>query len=270
MRKLIAVDIDGTLINSDYKITKRTKEALIQAQKEGHKLVISSGRSPSGIEGYAYELEMDKYESYISAQNGTIVVDMKTKERVIEHFLEIDLVRDILTYSEDIGMDYMIYRGDQIYSNKKETYKLAEVIEKNSDSEVILDKDLAKNIDFRPHNILFAQDETTISKPAKLLLDKYGDQTSQMYSETYYYEIMPKDVSKGHTLLEIAEYLGIDKENIIAFGDQDNDMSMIKMAGVGVAMGNAIDSLKEAADYVTLTNNEDGIAAYLEKYLLNK
>lgn len=133
-----------------------------------------------------------------------------------------------------------------------------------------MDKDLAKNIDFRPHNILLAQDETTISKPAKLLMGKYGDQTSQMYSETYYYEIMPKDVSKGHALLEIAEYLGIDQENIIAFGDQDNDMSMIQMAGVGVAMGNAIDSLKAAADYVTLTNNEDGIAAYLEKYLLNK
>lgn len=270
MKKLIAVDIDGTLINSDYKITERTKKALIQAQREGHKLVISSGRPPSGIKGYAYELEMDKYESYISAQNGTIVVDMKTKERVIEHFLEVDLVREILAYCESIGIDYMIFKGKQVFSTKMDTYKLAEVTEKNSDIEIILDEDLTKNIDFSPHNILLAQDETTISKPAKLLLDKYGDQTSQMYSETYYYEIMPKDVSKGYALLEIAEYLGIDKENIIAFGDQDNDMSMIKMAGVGVAMGNAIDSLKEAADYVTLTNNEDGIAAYLEKYLLNK
>lgn len=270
MKKLIAVDIDGTLINSDYKITERTKKALIQAQKGGHKLVISSGRSPSGIEGYAYELEMDKYESYISAQNGTIVVDMKTKERVIEHFLEIDLVREILSYSEDIGIDYMIFRGKQVYSNKMETYKLAEVIEKNQDSEVVLDEDLAKNIAFRPHNILLAQDENTISKPAKKLSERFGDQTSQMYSETYYYEIMPKDVSKGYALLEIAEYLGIDKENIIAFGDQGNDMSMIQMAGVGVAMGNAIDSLKDAADYITLTNNEDGIADYLEKHLLNK
>lgn len=213
---------------------------------------------------------MDKYESYISAQNGTIVVDMKTKEKVIEHFLEVDLVREILAYCESIDIDYMIYKGNQVFSNKMETYKLAEVIEKNQESEVVLDKDLAKNIDFRPHNILLAQDETTISKPAKLLMGKYGDQTSQMYSETYYYEIMPKDVSKGHALLEIAEYLGIDQENIIAFGDQDNDMSMIQMAGVGVAMGNAIDSLKAAADYVTLTNNEDGIAVYLEKYLLNK
>lgn len=270
MKKLIAVDIDGTLINSDYKITERTKKALIQAQREGHKLVISSGRSPSGIIGYAHELEMDQYESYISAQNGTIVVDVKTKERVIEHFLDINLTREILTYSEDIGIDYMIYKGKQIYTNKMDTYKLKEVIEKNPDTEVVLDKDLSKNIAFRPHNILFAQDETTISTPAKKLKERFGDQTSQMYSETYYYEIMPKYVGKGYALLEIAEYLNIAKEDIIAFGDQGNDMSMIQMAGVGVAMGNAIDSLKEAADYVTLTNNEDGIADYLEKHLLSK
>lgn len=270
MKKLIAVDVDGTLINDEHKITERTKKALIEAQKQGHKVVIVSGRSPQGVVDYARELEMDVYESYISNQNGSIVTDMKTMETPIKHTMDLDLVREILRFSEDLDIDYMIYHYDKVYTNKPNTCKLDEVVEKNFDVEVIIDPDLIENIDFEPHNILMAQEPLRIMEPATKIMDKFGDQTSTMFSAPYFFEIMPKNVSKGHSIHEIADLLGIDHENILAFGDQDNDVAMIQAAGTGVAMGNAIDSLKAIADDVTLTNNEDGIAVYLEQHVLNK
>lgn len=270
MKKLIAVDVDGTLINDERKITEKTRMALIEAQKQGHKVVIASGRSPKGVYDLAKELEMDVHESYISNQNGTIITDMKTKEVVIEHHLDIELAKEILQFSESLDIDYMIYHKDKVYSNKKETYKLDEVIEKNYDVEVIIDPDLSTNLNFEPYNILFSQEPDRIVEPAKIIEEKYGSISNTMFSSPYYFELMPAGVTKGSSLVEIANYLGIDQKDIIAFGDHQNDMSMIEMAGVGIAMGNAIDELKNIADEITLTNNQDGIAEYLNNNILLK
>ena len=100
------------------------------------------------------------------------------------------------------------------------------------------------------------------------LSDKFIDRTCQVRSQRYYYEIMPQGLSKGKSLLEIAEYYDIEQKEIIAFGDELNDETMIKVAGVGVAMANAVDHIKEISDYITLSNDEDGIADYLEKFVL--
>lgn len=269
MRKLIAVDVDGTLIKDNQIIGERTKKALIEAQKRGHKVVISSGRSPKGVMEYALELEMDKYESYISNYNGAIVTDVKTLEVPINHKMDFELLKEILQYSDNLDINYMIYHNNTIYTNNPNTYKLDEVIEKNGDMDVKIIPDLSYSIDFTPNNILFSQKPERIKEPADKLMEKFGDITTMMYSYPYFFEVVPKNVSKGIALLEIAEYLGIEKENVYAFGDHDNDKSMIEMAGTGIAMGNAIPELKEVADFITLTNNEDGIAVYLEENILN-
>ena len=99
-------------------------------------------------------------------------------------------------------------------------------------------------------------------------MDTYGENTAQVRSQRFYYEIMPKGLSKGNSLLEIAKYYNIDQKDIIAFGDELNDETMIEVAGTGVAMGNAVEKIKEIADYITLSNDEDGIADYLEKFIL--
>lgn len=268
MKKLIAVDVDGTLINSRGKISKRTKTVLIEAQKKGHKVVISSGRSPLGVLDFAYELKMDKYESYISNYNGSVVTDVKTFEKPVDHRFEIEYLKEILQYIDTLDIDYMIFYNDKVYAQKENTKRLEEVLSKNPNMEKEIVPNLSYNIDFRPNNILLAQDSEKIEEPATKLIEKYGKDTSMMYSAPYFFEIMPKNVSKGHSLLEIADYLNINHEDIIAFGDQENDLLMIEMAGTGVAMGNAIPKLKESADYVTLTNDEDGIADYLEKFIL--
>ncbi|WP_311492006.1 HAD hydrolase family protein, partial [uncultured Anaerococcus sp.] len=106
--------------------------------------------------------------------------------------------------------------------------------------------------------------------PARRLFEKFGDRTAQVKSTRFFYEIMPLGLSKGSSILEACKIFGIDKEDVIVFGDEMNDMSMFEVAGTGVAMGNAVDPIKKLAAYVTKSNNEDGIAFYLENFLLNK
>lgn len=269
MRKLIVLDVDGTLINSNGVITERTKKALIEAQKQGHKVVISSGRSPRGVMNFAKELKMDVYESYIANYNGAVVTDMKTMQEPINHKLTVNEVRDILQFADGLDIDYLIYYKDKVYVNSKDTIKLSEVTSKNQVEAVIIE-DLSTSIDFEPNNILFSQDPSKIKEPSDILIEKYGNMYTTIFSESYFFEIMPKDVSKGSALLEIASYLGIAHEDTYAFGDNYNDLSMIEAAGNGVAMGNAVEDLKNKAKYITKSNNEDGIAIFIEKYILEK
>lgn len=267
MKKLIAVDIDGTLITSDMVISERTKEVMIKAQEAGHIIVISSGRSPKGVEQYYKELELDKYGGYICNYNGAMATNVKTGKIAINHILDFEKTKDLLAFAEGLDINYIIYHNNMVYANNLKAEYLDDVLLKN-DMLLKYVPDLSFSLDFEVNNILFMQDPVKIKEPADKIYEKYKDDFELVYSEAFYFEAMPKGVSKGTTLLELADLLGIAKEDTIAFGDQENDRDMISKAGVGVAMGNAVDSVKAVADYVTLTNNEDGIADYLEKFVL--
>lgn len=266
MKKLIAVDIDGTLINSNKEINQRTKDALIKAQEEGNVVVISSGRSPIGVMKYAKELKLDEYEGYICNYNGARTADMKTDEIVINHTLALDKTREMLKLSDELDIFYVIYFDNKIYTQDFKTYNLDDIAIKN-DMLVKYVPKLSEKIDFEPNNILFTQHPENMEEPSNILEEKFGEEFEFVFSEPFYFEAMPKEVSKGKALLELAEKLNISKENVIAFGDQMNDYTMIEMAGVGVAMANAVDELKNIADHVTSSNDEDGIAKYLEEFV---
>lgn len=132
--------------------------------------------------------------------------------------------------------------------------------------EIIYDPKLSYNIDFEPNNVLFACHPDKIEEAIVQIDDSFNDKFTFIKSTPYYYEVMPKGIGKGESLLEIAKYYDIPIEDTIAFGDEENDLTMIKTAGIGVAMGNATDLVKEAADYITLSNDEDGIALFGKIY----
>ena len=265
--KLIALDVDGTLVDDDKKISPRTKHALIEAMKAGHKVCIASGRSFYGTEYYAKELEFDKYGGILSNFNGAKITEYGSNKVLFDHLLDLDLVKEVLAFIKPLNISYMIYHGDHIYIEDINTYSLEEAMRFNKIG-YILDEDLAENIDFRPNNILFAADPDKIKADADLIYEKFKDRGYLTYSGPHYYELMPTGITKGTSILEIADYFGIDHKDTIAFGDQMNDQDMIIKAGVGVAMGNATEDLKREADYVTLTNNEDGVADYIERFIL--
>lgn len=267
--KLIFVDIDGTLLDSDNNITDKTRDSLIKAQEEGHTVVISSGRDPNGIRPYAEILKLEKYGGLVSAFNGGMIINQKTKEVLIDHRLDLDLAKEILSFAKNLDADYLIYEKDLILTNSEDAYNLKETAERvNMDYKVI--GDLDQSLDFPPHKILFTNDPKYIEKDGKKLEEKFGDLTDQVKSTPCFYEIMPKGIDKGKSLVEIGSYLDFDIKDTLAFGDEENDLAMIKNAGTGVVMGNSRKEIQELADYVTKSNDDDGIAFYLEKFILNK
>lgn len=264
--KLIAVDVDGTLLNSNNEISEKTKDALIRAGEAGHKVVIVSGRPTAAVIHIAKELEFEKYGGLLSNYNGGSITNFKTGEVISNHTLDLNLAKKILAETKDLPLEIIIPKEDYIISDRQNKFLDYERDLLKVDTEAV--EDLRENIDFSPNKIIFASDPEILEEHLPFLSDTYGATTAQVRSQRIYYEIMPQGLSKGESLLEIANYYGINQKDIIAFGDELNDETMIEVAGTGVAMGNAVEKIKEIADYITLSNDEDGIADYLEKFIL--
>lgn len=267
MKKLIALDVDGTLVNSKKIMTDKTKDTLIRAIEMGHELMIVSGRQTAGLISLAKRLKFDRLGGLLSSFNGGMLYDFKKEKILANHPMDIRLAREILDFSKDLNLELMIPYDGYIITDKDDhpyTKRESKILE----VEIKLIKDIRENLDFAPNKFLFAQDPDKIDGPIKKLREKFIEKTEQVKSARFYYEIMPKGLSKGRALVEAANLLDIPVEDTIAFGDEMNDISMIKAAGVGVAMANAVDPVKSVADYITKSNDEDGIAYFLEKHIL--
>lgn len=267
MKKLIALDIDGTLLNSQNIITEKTKDALIRAQKARHILVIASGRDPVGVMPYANMLDFAQNNGIICTFNGGKVINCKTDEVLINHSLDMDLARDILNFAKENDMTYLMYGNDSIITNSEITYRIAEIAKADHNTYKVIEN-LEEVIDFRPNKILFSINPADIDEKIEIFDNKYKDQVNSFKSTPFFYEIMPVGIEKGASLVEMAKFLDIDIKDTIAFGDERNDLEMLEAAGVGVVMANAPDVVKEYGDYITKSNDEDGIAYYLDKFLL--
>ncbi|WP_311481306.1 Cof-type HAD-IIB family hydrolase [uncultured Anaerococcus sp.] len=269
MRKLIALDVDGTLVNSEGVITERTRKALIAATKAGHEVMIVSGRPTFGLRDQARALGFDKFGGVLSSYNGGQLYDFKEGKILANHPMDYDLAMEILDLSKSLNLEIMVPHGEVIITDRADNfYSNRESGMLNMEVKEIAD--IRDSLDFAPNKILFAQDPDKLDEPCAKLREKFGDRTEQVKSARFYYEVMPKGLSKGNSILEACKIFGIAREDIIVFGDEMNDVSMFEVAGTGVAMGNAVESIKKLADFVTKTNNEDGIAYYLENFVLSK
>lgn len=264
--KLIAVDVDGTLLNSKHQISPKTRDTLIKTGNAGHKIVIVSGRPTSGVKHLAKQLNFDQFGGLLSNFNGGAITNYASGEIIVNHSIDRNLALEILNDTKDLDLEIIIPFEDVILSDRDNEYLNFERKILGLETRVVAN--IRENLDFDPSKIIFAKEEEILDQHIPFLLEKYGDRTSQVRSQRFYYEIMAKGLSKGKSLLEIADYYGIDQKDIIAFGDEMNDVSMLEVAGIAVAMYNAVSPIKEIADYVTLSNDHDGIADYLEKFVL--
>lgn len=267
MRKLIAVDIDGTLINGKRQISDKTKTSLIKAQEKGHIVVISTGRDFYGIIEYAEILQLEKYKGLVSNNNGCKITNYGTKEVIIEHTISIEESKKILDFTNKLKCSPILFKDGKILSRKNN--KEMTFAKKLTKMELIIDENLRENLDFPPTNIAFSNlDSKILDKCSKLINNEFGEKYTFIRSTPYYCELMPKGINKGTSLIDIAKYYNIDLKDSIAFGDEANDLEMLEVAGIGIAMGNASKKLKEISDYITLSNDQDGISDYLEKFVL--
>lgn len=264
--KLIALDLDGTLNNDEKVITPKTKQALIAAQQAGAIVALVSGRQAPGLEREAKALELYKYHGMKISYNGGQIMDATTGEIIFRKAIPNDLAVRFLRHLEKWEeLSPIVDDGEYIYTTDKTRHKVYDESH-NNNLQVRIVPNIADAVTFNPVKILTAAPNEILVPHLKDISGGFENEMSFVQSAPWFYEGTIKGVSKYSALEQAAKYLGISRAEVIAFGDAQNDMSMLDFAGYGVAMANACDELKAMADEVTLSNNDDGIAATLAKF----
>lgn len=266
MYKLIAIDMDGTLLKNDKTISNITKKAIQEATKKGVKVVLASGRPIEGLSRYLKELNLVKDDDYVLSFNGSMLQEAKTNKVIFRNVLKGKDLLHLYRISKDIGVNIHAFSKKGCITPKMSRYTELEgsindipvdIIDFNKIDE---DEDIIKIMMIDEPEIL----EEAIKKIPKFVYDKY----TVVRSAPYFLEFLNKSCNKGEGVKALADYLGIKSREVICIGDAGNDIHMIKFAGLGVAMGNAFEEVKKIADYITLTNENDGVAKVIEEFIL--
>ncbi|WMM25787.1 Cof-type HAD-IIB family hydrolase [Tissierella sp. MB52-C2] len=266
--KLVAIDMDGTLLNSDNQISERTRVAIEKAKEKGAHIVISTGRV---LKSALYYSETLKLRNPIIACNGAIIVD-ESANVIYKKPIEKSLIKTIIDIAKHKNIYYHFYDESRFYSHVRveEILKFYnEGSEKSTiDMEVFEDiEEIIRNKDLNVYKFIFIDDNKDNLQSLRLELDKI-DNIGTSSSWINNIEAMGYNVSKGEAVKELCTRINIKPEEVIAIGDSENDLSMIRFAGLGVAMGNGDEIIKKEADYITDTNDEDGVAKIIEKFIL--
>ena len=267
--KMIVLDLDGTLTNNKKEITPRTKEALMKAQAKGVKIVLASGRPTYGIMPLAEELELKKNCGFILAFNGGKIIDCSDCRTIFEQKLDETLVPLLYHVAKEAGMQILTYQGEGIAATDKNDKYVQEEARINKMPVEEYD-DFLQQLVYPVNKCLIVGDPAPLHQ-LEIKLKKELEGRMDVYrSADYFLECVPLGIDKARSLDRLITTLGITKEEVIACGDGYNDLSMINFSGLGVAMSNAADDIKAQADYVTLSNEEDGIAHAVDKFILSE
>lgn len=266
--KLIVLDLDGTLTNSKKEITVRNKETLLRAQQKGIRLVLASGRPTYGIVPLANELRMNEFGGFILSYNGGEIINWETEELIYDNVLPNDVVPILYECARSHKLSILTYDGAEIVTeNSQDPYVQKEAfLNKMAVRET---NDFLSDITLPVAKCLIVGDPQELIQVESELCIRLQGQINVFRSEPYFLELVPQGIDKAQSLAVLLKELDVAREEMIAIGDGYNDLSMIKFAGMGVAMGNAQEPVKKAAGYITLTNDEDGVALAVEKFVLN-
>ena len=267
---IIALDLDGTLTNSEKNITPRTFDALMKAQREGVRLVLASGRPTFGIAALANQLQLADYGGYVLSYNGGRIIDWCEKTVIFSQVVDQKLVPILHDFAEKAQLPIVTYLPEAILASKNEGEYLAEEARINGMPVVV-----AQNFVEEAMQIAGGSTKFLIPGEPELLIQlesemkaALSEQMEVFRSAPFFLELPPKGIDKAQSLQRLLTHLGLERESLMAFGDGFNDLSMIQFAGQGVAMANAVEEVKSIADFVTTSNEEDGIAHALEQLLL--
>lgn len=265
--KLIAIDLDGTLLNDNKQVTDENIAAINAASKLGVNVVLCTGRPITGIQKYLKQLELQNENEYAITYNGALAQTL-TGETLIKHTLSFEDYLATEKFSRQVGVHFHVDGKNHIYTANKNispfTVGESFLVDMNLRYRAVEEMDPTLEIP----KVMFIDDPKVLNKARDQVFAKFGQEFSIAQSEPYFIEVMPKNVSKGNAVTELAQRLGLHMDQVMAIGDQGNDLSMIKVAGTGVAMGNAIDDIKNNAQFITATNNESGVAEAIKKFVL--
>ena len=290
MYKLIAIDIDGTLINSYGEITNENKNAVKKANEAGINVILASGRNYATIQSFSNDLNLNKYAI---CGNGSSIYDIKNNKVIYEKTLSKEKVLDIIKICEENSIYYNIYTEKEILA-KSLNYNVLYYYKENLDKEeknkthIKIVEDLYKYLEERNEKIikiticdnnksifnsilkkLKTIDDIEVLEVSHMSRKIIRQGTEEVPIEYFYTEISAKNVDKWYAIQMLAEKLNIKKEEIVAIGDNVNDEKMIKEAGLGIAMGQSSPKITKISNYITNNNNEEGVANALKHIISN-
>lgn len=268
MYKLIALDMDGTLLREDKTVSDATKIAIAKAKEKGVKVVLASGRPIEGLERYLEELNLMTEEDYVLSYNGAIAQKTKSKEVISRIALKGQDLHELYDLSKELGVN--IHAFSKLGCITPELTKYSQLegeingidVTVISYDEVDAEEEIVKIMMVAEPEIL----EEAIKKIPQSLFERY----TIVRSAPFFLEFLDPNANKGEGVKALAESLGIKREEVICVGDAGNDEHMVNYAGLGVAMGNAFEELKAVADFITATNEEDGVALVINKFILEQ
>jgi Cof subfamily protein (haloacid dehalogenase superfamily) len=257
---MIVLDCDGTLLNSSKKISDVTKNAIAKAKNNGIKVMLASARPFYRLKPILATLGTNVADQFTIAFNGGLIVNNTESEIVLAQCFTAEQMKRILEVGDQVGTMMFLYTRNAILSN------LDDPKYRNKNPDVDFRVQDLHTVDYTQTEIFKVayvnKPEVTVQLKATLPQDMYEDFEISS-SVPQFVEFTRKGVTKAYALDLICKKIGIGPTDVVAFGDEDNDLPMLSFAGLGVAMGNASQLVKNAADYVTATNDEDGVAAAL-------
>ncbi|AIX49810.1 MULTISPECIES: sugar-phosphatase [Pantoea] len=266
--KLIAIDMDGTLLNPQHEITPAVKTAIGRARDKGVSIVLATGRPFVGVERYLMELDLRQPGQYCISNNGALAHKADSGDVVAEKTLSFDDYLYLEQLARELGVHFQAFDKSSLYTPNKDISEYT--IHEASLTGIPVRYRAVEEMDpaTRFPKIMMIDKPALLDKAIARLPARMQESYTVLKSAPYFLEILNPLVNKGYGVKMLAEKLGLQQSEVMAIGDQENDLAMIEYAGTGVAMGNAIDSVKKIAQFVTKTNMEDGVAHAIEELVL--
>ncbi len=265
MYKLLVLDLDDTLLNSDGELSTVNKDAIMKVQEKGVKVVLASGRPTGAMVPLSKELKLDHYGSYIISFNGGEILCCKTNKKLFEKSLSKSEIHELYAFSREHKVDIITYNEGDIVSEDESKY-------------INVERDLTKmnikqvdcfhsEIDYSATKCIMLEEPSYLKDVSGILKNKFSD-LSVSISKPFFLEVTASGIDKGQTLEKLCSLENVEPKEVIAIGNAENDLSMIEFAGLGVWVDNTCEKLKPLGNAVTASHDEHGVAVAIEKYII--
>jgi len=264
--RIIALDIDGTLTNSAKEISAPTLHALLDIQEKGYKVVLASGRPTAGMKQLAKKLHLDSFGSYILSYNGGEITECRTNRIIYRKTLPRAIVPEIFAFAKAHDIGLLTYTNDCIITGTRMD-RFMEDESRINGLPIRYVPDFAEYVNFDINKCLLTGEPDHLALMEIQLKELYGASFNIYRSEPYFLEFMPQNIDKAYGLNILLTDIGLTREQLITCGDGYNDITMIEFAGLGVAMANAQDKVKSVANYITGSNDNNGIVHVIDTFI---
>ena len=268
--KLIVLDVDGTMLNSNRELTKRTAQTLRKVQQLGIRVALASGRPTYGVLPLAQAIDLGVYDGYIISYNGAQVMEAKTGQIIFERRIDPQMVPYLEKKAAKMGLTMAYYDGNEVVSTDITNPHIVDEAEMNGMT-LRQDDVLSLSMDDWPAEVmLVSDDEEALTSLEQHMQRHLNGVMDTIHSNPYYLEIVGYQVGKSYAMSALVQKMGIGLDEVLAIGDGEADINMIQMAGTGIAMANATEGVRRCADFTTLSNDQDGAALAIEKAIVQE